>query len=185
MRIVSINNKINFKAKIENQDEVNKQLERLKQKNYHPSIFLPEYDEKINLLKNNELLHYQICAEITKNTMCSKLYELLKQKLNEIQNYGTQNDTIHISSRTDNVSVLSYTNPKADNNVISPSYIYYPTSKKSIEHSPNNLVNDILSLSEDIFEKVKNKHNRKIQKFEEIHGDIHNYNPDNLDYDEI
>lgn len=185
MKITSIKNNINFKAKIENQQEVDKQLERLKQKNYHPVVFSPEYDEKINTLKNNELLHYQITAEIKKNNLCNKLYKLLNEKIEEIKTYGNPNDTIYIGSRTDNVSFLSYTNPKADNNVVSPSNIYYPTSKKVIENSPNNLINSILSLSKETFETVKNKHHRKIQKFEEQHGDIHNYTTNYIDNNEF
>lgn len=182
MKITSItNNNINFKAKIENQEEVNKQLERLKQRNYHPAVFSPEYDEKINILKGNDLLHYQITAEIQKNNMCAKLYKLLTTKLDEIKTYGNPNDTIQIGSRTDNVSVLSYTNPKADNNVISPSNIFYPTSQKVIENSPNNLINSILSLTNDVFETVKHKHHRKIQKFEEQHGNVHNYTTNHID----
>lgn len=177
MRVGSINTKkINFKATIENQQDVNEQLEKLKHRNYHPAVFVPDYDEKVNSLENKELLQYRISAEIVKNNMCNKLYNLLNEKLIEIKNYGNQNDTICIGSRTDNVSVLSYTNPKEDNNVVSPSYIYYPTSRKLIEQASNNLVNDILSLSENIFETVKSKHFQKIQKFEELHGDINKHN---------
>ena len=125
-----------FKAKIANEEQIMRYMEILKIESVSPSVFFPEYFDKLKTLKGDDFFKYYAKMTEKKAKLCSKIEKKLNTKLEEIKKFADDTFSVKIGRLVEdpNTTVLTVFNEKH------PDYkdaamTFYATPKTPVKNS--------------------------------------------------
>lgn len=159
--IKSIQNNFNtpsFKAHLVNEEQIMQSMAILKKEAISPSVFFPDYLNKLKQLRGNEVFKFYEKMTDKKAKLCTKIEKELTAKLEEIKNFADDTFSVRIGRLVEdkNTTVLTLIDNKQ------PDYkntarMFYGTPKNPVkDNSEFELINCVLDIDIKKLEIAKN-----------------------------